>query len=33
MVQNGQTLDKHDDKDLIANLEMLRERIDNSDWE
>jgi hypothetical protein len=33
MVQNGETLTKTYHKDLIANLEMLRERIDNSDWE
>lgn len=33
MVQNGHTLDTHLDEDLIANLELLRERIDNSDWE
>jgi hypothetical protein len=32
MVQNGEILTKTYHKDLIANLELLRERIDNEDY-
>jgi hypothetical protein len=32
MVQNGETLTKTYHKDLIVNLELLRERIDNEDY-
>lgn len=33
MVQNGEALNKLDHKELIENLELLRKRIDDADYE